>query len=134
MLLVTALIPGIGIALAGVVLLILKLVGYASECRLPIRRRIMEFCGLYTLAILLLLLGGNILSAYGLYNGEYSFALLGLTLSLIAFSMSWAFDRFLLRSHIVSSEFIAFEKINADYLDRLTEFPYPTNDKIFTLG
>ena len=125
-------VPGIGVLLLGAILLILKTLGLAWVCRLPVRLRVIMFLPLLVGVMSVLLLGGNFLSAYGLYNGKYHLALLGLMLSLLAVAMDWASDRFFLRTHFISSEYVAIEGIHSEYLDRLPEFPYPTDHKIFT--
>ncbi len=126
-------IPAIGLLLAVVICPILKTLGRAWDCRLPVGRRAIVFLYLSEGVIVILFVVGNILSAYGLYHANYPRALLGLMLSLVAFALFWAADRLFLRTHIISSEYVAIEGIHAEYLDRLPEFPDPSDEKIFTL-
>ncbi|MBN2293012.1 MAG: hypothetical protein JXM70_11340 [Pirellulales bacterium] len=125
-------VPALGFMLMPIVVFLSLATGRAYQCNLRMRYRTFIFLTALEISISVMFIPGNCLSAIGLLLGNYYIAGLGLMISLCAAAGFWMYEHFLFRTHVLSPEYIAIEGINADYLDRLPEFPYPTNHKIFT--
>jgi len=125
-------IPAIG-WLISLVLAGNKSLGFTVQFRLPIRRSVAAIMVLTELFVFGLQIFGNSLSAYGLFQGEHMLAVLGVALSLIAFFIFWASDRWYLRTDIIEPNYIAVRGVHPDYLDRLPEFPKSANPNLLSI-
>ncbi|MBN2293013.1 MAG: hypothetical protein JXM70_11345 [Pirellulales bacterium] len=126
-------VPGIGWLLVGIIMSTLKRTGDSYECHLPFRRWIIILMVLLFCVFMMMALGGNILSAYGLFTGNYLILFVGMALSLLVIAIDKMVDPHFLRTRVVTPEYIVIDGVHAAYLDRLPEFPDPTNNNIFTL-
>ncbi len=126
-------VPAIGLLLVMGIVARMMACGYAWEIRVPMRRFTKMLCIVSELAIIGVLIAGNGLSAFGLYRGSYFVALLGFTLSLLAYAAFWASDRCYLRTHIIDPDYISIQRVHPEYLNRLPEFHDTANEQLFTL-
>lgn len=117
------LVPGLGLLLALATLGSMRRWGLAADVWLPLRFSTVAACGLLEVAIVGLVLAGNVISAVGLGTGNPTLIGLGFLLPVVGFGVFWLSDRWFVRTALIGSGHVAFHGVHPDYLARLPELP-----------